>query len=201
MVTPPRERRNRHDEIIEAATHVFWLRGYSAASVQEIADEVGLLKGSLYHYIGSKEELLAQVFQEAYEESEAIMDSVRGLEQPPIEKLRTYLVRYIVQFLKNPERTQLYFRDWRYLTGEPLEHVVQQRHSYVNFVRDLVRAAQVSGDAPGEVSASYLALFILAAVHNVAEWYRSDGADSVERIAELHADLAVATIRGYIRGA
>ena len=72
-------RRNRESEVIDAAIRVFWLRGYSGASIQEIADEVGVLKGSLYHYIGSKEELLARIFQEAYEESLGVMSEINAM--------------------------------------------------------------------------------------------------------------------------
>lgn len=46
------------DEIIAAAAKVFSTRGSHAATVQDIADSVGILKGSLYHHVGSEEELL-----------------------------------------------------------------------------------------------------------------------------------------------
>src|SRR5436309_15735984 len=59
---PPRE---RGEEVYAAALRLFTEKGYHATSMQDIAAAVGLYKGSLYHYIGSKEDLLVQVFERA----------------------------------------------------------------------------------------------------------------------------------------
>src|SRR5207248_7652797 len=59
---PPRE---RSEEVYSAALRLFTEKGYHATSMQDIAAAVGLYKGSLYHYIGAKEDLLVQVFERA----------------------------------------------------------------------------------------------------------------------------------------
>ena len=50
----PRRRPNREADVIDAAIEVFYQRGYAAATIQDVADKVGVLKGSLYYYIDSK---------------------------------------------------------------------------------------------------------------------------------------------------
>ena len=55
----------RSEEVYVAALRLFREKGYHATSMQDIAGAVGLYKGSLYHYIGGKEELLVQVFERA----------------------------------------------------------------------------------------------------------------------------------------
>ena len=55
----------RGEEVYVAALRLFREKGYHATSMQDIAGAVGLYKGSLYHYIGGKEELLVQVFERA----------------------------------------------------------------------------------------------------------------------------------------
>src|SRR5438309_10599210 len=65
---PTRGARNGRDstregEILTAAARIFREKGYHGTSVQDIAEAVGLLKGSLYHYIRSKEQLLARLFE------------------------------------------------------------------------------------------------------------------------------------------
>ena len=52
------------DDIVSAAAKVFRTKGYHAATVRDIAEEVGILKGSLYHHFASKEELLYLVVKE-----------------------------------------------------------------------------------------------------------------------------------------
>jgi TetR/AcrR family transcriptional regulator, cholesterol catabolism regulator len=198
-VQPParRTRRNRETEVIDAGIQVFWRRGYSGASIQEIADAVGVLKGSLYHYIGSKEELLARIFQEAYEESLGVMSEISAMDAPPLDRLHEYLRRYIKQFLVYPERTQLYFRDWRYLTGPYLERVKEQRRTYGYFVRALIAEARETGAISKDVDPKAATAFILGGIHYIAEWYRRDGKESVDTIAEVHSAYAMAALRGY----
>src|SRR5215472_414178 len=60
--SPPRE---RAEEVYSAALRLFREKGYHATSMQDIAAAVGLYKGSLYHYIAGKEDLLVQVFERA----------------------------------------------------------------------------------------------------------------------------------------
>src|SRR5438876_12367435 len=59
---PPRE---RAEQVYAAALRLFREKGYHATSMQDIAAAVGLYKGSLYHYIGGKQDLLVQVFERA----------------------------------------------------------------------------------------------------------------------------------------
>ena len=62
----PRE--ERWSELIEVATDVFYAKGYDAASLQDIADRLGMLKGSLYYYIQSKEDLLYDVIKTVHDD-------------------------------------------------------------------------------------------------------------------------------------
>ncbi|WP_338091253.1 helix-turn-helix domain-containing protein [Pelotomaculum isophthalicicum] len=52
---------NKRDEIIQVAGELFRRLGYAETSMKDIADKVGILKGSLYYHFSSKEELLNEV--------------------------------------------------------------------------------------------------------------------------------------------
>ena len=54
---------NKQIEIVTAAIQLFQQKGYHATSMQDIADAVGLQKGSLYHYITSKDDLLVDMMR------------------------------------------------------------------------------------------------------------------------------------------
>ena len=73
------------DTIIGAAAKVFRIKGYHAATVQDIADEVGLLKGSLYHHCAGKEELLYLVVKEPISRLYATVDAIVAAELPAAE--------------------------------------------------------------------------------------------------------------------
>jgi len=193
---PPTQRRNREAEVVEAAIDVFWRKGYSAATIQDVADHVGVLKGSLYHYISSKEDLLFTIFDESHRQAQEIAASVRAADGPAIEQLRTYFERYVRWYLDNVERVSLYLNEWRFLTGERYDTVVEQRRVNERFVRGLVEAAQAEGDVYPDVDAKYACFYILGAVNGIPTWYRRRGRQSPAQIARAYADMVVGTLRG-----
>jgi AcrR family transcriptional regulator len=83
-------RGKRADEIFEAAVKVFYERSYAGANVQDVADEVGILKGSLYHYIATKEDLLFWLFEVVHEQVEAIKVAAEAAtELHPLQRLES----------------------------------------------------------------------------------------------------------------
>jgi TetR/AcrR family transcriptional regulator, cholesterol catabolism regulator len=195
------KRRNRQVDVMEAAIEVFWRKGYSAASVQDVADSVGVLKGSLYYYIDSKEDLLYRIIQDVHDQSRQILDDVVKLDATPIEQLHTYIKRHVEWYLDNVAEATVYFRDWCYLTDDRLDEVAKSRRGYDRVIRNLIVAAQDSGAVDPGVDPKYASFYVLAAVNHVPDWYRPDKGDSAAKIAEAYADLTVGTLVGTVPGA
>ena len=116
-------KRNREAEVLDAAIEVLYAHGYDAATIQDVADKVGVLKGSLYYYIDSKEDLLPRILTESYEQSQVILADAVALDASPLERLRRYFQAYVLWYLRNVERVSIYFNDWKSLTGV-------RRHTY-----------------------------------------------------------------------
>jgi AcrR family transcriptional regulator len=195
----PRIRRNRDREIVKAATLIFAQKGYAGASVQDVADAVGVLKGSLYHYIGSKEDLLFRIFDESHQEAARHMAEVSAMDADALTKLYVYFKRLVQAALLNRERSTLYFRDWRQLKGARLKKVMMQREEYEAFVRTLIVEAYRSAGTEVTINPKYVSFFLLGGLNWVADWYRSSGPDSAEVVAESYARIAVATVTGSQR--
>jgi TetR/AcrR family transcriptional regulator, cholesterol catabolism regulator len=192
---PPRTRvrrsPSREEEIIDAAIEVFARKGYAATSVQDVADAVGLLKGSLYHYIQSKEDLLFRILDESHRQASAIVEEVSKLDVPPLERMRIYLERYVRWYLENLERVSIYFSEWRYLEGQRRETVVAQGRLYTDFLRGLIQEAQAAGDVDPEVDYKLATSFIMGAVNALPQWYRRDREGSPDTVASSYADMAI----------
>ena len=122
------DRHNRDAEITAAGISIFFEKGYPAATIQDVADRVGVLKGSLYHYISSKETLLMRILQGSHDQGMDIINTVRAMDVPPDERLWTYLDRLMLWYTDNLERCSLYFNEWRYLTGDNAK-LVRERAS------------------------------------------------------------------------
>jgi AcrR family transcriptional regulator len=178
--------RNREADVIEAAVRVFHKKGYASASIQDVADEVGVLKGSLYHYIDSKEDLLARIFEDSAGHFEAMLVEAAGLDAPPVERLRSFARECSLWYLRNIERVAIYVDEWEHLSGKRLKEVVRIREAQV-------RAA---GEAAPGLDVDYATYFIFGALNGLPTWYRRRGPDPAERIADGYAGMIVATVVG-----
>src|SRR3954471_13957200 len=143
-LTPPRE---RAEEVYTAALRLFREKGYHATSMQDIAAAVGLYKGSLYHYIGGKEELLVQVC------SRAMSDLLADAEQIASDtacsasaQVRALLEKHVVAVAENLDALTVYLHEFRALSGEPFDRVARQRERYTAIVGEIVSRGVGSGE-------------------------------------------------------
>jgi AcrR family transcriptional regulator len=171
----PTERRNRDDSVMAAATAVMSERGYVATSVQDIADRVGVLKGSLYHYFSSKEDLLYRVMTESHEQSDRIMGEVAALDLGPVEELSEFLRRLSIWYLTNVERANIYFSEGRHLTGARLKETQQRGRKFTQHLKSLITAGQEAGELKSALDPELLTRFVLGALNNVRSWPSRSG--------------------------
>ena len=133
---------------------------------------VGVLKGSLYYYIKSKEDLLFRIVDDVHEQSRRILDEVVALDGPRRSSgWATTSSATSSGTWRTSRRCRSYFRDWRYLTGERLEIVAERRRGYDRVIRELIVAAQKAGEVDPGVDPKYASFFLLAAVNHVPDWY------------------------------
>src|SRR5947209_13931005 len=104
----------RQAEITAAACEVFWQQGYRAASIQDVADKVGVLKGSLYYYIDSKEDLLWRIIEDVHKEWAAILERAGSLNAEPLEQIHAFIRLHIEWYLNNVKGVTVVFREWRH---------------------------------------------------------------------------------------
>ncbi|WP_214104729.1 TetR/AcrR family transcriptional regulator [Acrocarpospora catenulata] len=182
------DRRNREAEVLQAAVEVFYAKGYSAASVQDVADRVGVLKGSLYHYISSKEDLLFRIFAESHEQAVQIMEGITARDLPPRKRLEAFLTEIIHWYLNNVERVSLYFNEWRYLTGDNAATVRKHRRVFSDYLRDTLTdgAAELRPGTDVRLATFYM----LGAVNNIPVWYRKTGPYSAARVASEFVSMS-----------
>jgi AcrR family transcriptional regulator len=192
---PVRTRRNRAQDVIEAAIRVFHKKGYASASIQDVAEEVGVLKGSLYHYIDSKEDLLARIFEDSAGHFEELLAEAAALDAPPIERLRSFARECSLWYLRNIERVGIYVNEWEHLSGKRRKEVVRIRMDYEQNLAGLIGAVKEAGEADPALDVNYATYFIFGALNGLPDWYRRRGPDSAEQIADGYAGM-IATVVG-----
>lgn len=169
------ERRNRDQDVMASATSVMSERGYSATSIQEIADRVGVLKGSLYHYFSSKEELLFRILSETHSVSEKITKDVAALGLEPLDELSEFLRRECLWILSNVNRANIHFSESGHLTGDRLKQIQRSDRGFTDHLNKLITASQAASQISTDIDASLLTRYVLGSLNSLRSWPTGSG--------------------------
>ncbi|MCY0870067.1 MAG: TetR/AcrR family transcriptional regulator [Firmicutes bacterium] len=183
---------NKYDEIAAAAVQLFYLKGYHATSVQDIADAVGLQKGSLYHYIGGKEELLQQIVTRAVMRFRQQIEHICDLPEPAPTRLRLAVRQHMRIVTGEVEMTTLLFRDAFLLGGGQHEAIRVAMDGYTELWTRMISEGVTAGEFT-TADAKLAALSLLGACNWAYRWFRRDGALSADQLADRMCEL-------YLRG-
>ena len=188
--------KKRQREIIDAAAEIFYRKGYSETSVQDVADAVGILKGSLYYYIDSKEDLLFQMLLEVHEDAKSVVTETAALDIPPLDRLRVYIQHHVEYNASNLAKIAVYYHDFGLLTPERRKAIVGQRNFYEDFVQGLIKEAQQSGDVDPSVDPRLISNAIFGVANWLYTWYNPAGSASPEYLGKLYAEVIVEGVTG-----
>jgi len=199
-VPPTRGGRNGRDstregEILTAAARIFREKGYHGTSVQDIAEAVGLLKGSLYHYIRSKEQLLARLFEGSLAGTIDELESIAARSGSPTDRLRDMVRVYVMSVTANLDAVGIYLREWRSLPAPELARVRARRRAMRRLFEDVI-AEGIKRRELSVADPKIAALAIIGMCNWTYEWYRPRGRLPPTALADELADRAVASVSG-----
>ncbi len=191
--TALRERYDRRQaQVVLDAARVFARQGYDQTSVPQLADELGLAAGSLYHYFGSKEQLLIaicdQLMDPLLDEARAITASDDGA----ATQLQA-LVRLWVAHVIERRNHMLVFQQERHVIdhGDQWRQVRDGRKEFERLVESVLE--RVHRDGETRLADARLSLAaLLGMVNHTAQWYRPRGRLSAAEIADGYVELIVA---------
>jgi AcrR family transcriptional regulator len=185
--------RLRDAEILATAAEVFARRGYAAATVQEVADELGMLKGSIYYYISSKEDLLFRLLSAVHDDVDAVLEQVLSLpDLDPLERLCEYVRRQIAYNLGNLVQVSVYYSDIDQLGGDGRAEILRRRRAHEAPVVELVLEGQRQGLIDDRWDPAVLAYHVFAAIIWVYRWFKPQGRIAAAPVIEE----TVAFVRG-----
>lgn len=145
MSTPPKRRGNRKEDIIQASADLFEKVGYHRASMQMLADEVGLGKPTLYHYFRSKTEILYAIHQEIISKvlTQHLKRAEKGL---PPDQLLEGMAKDMLTFIKeHPGYVRAFFEHFDELDDVHKVEIRAQRNQYMAITTDVIKAGIASG--------------------------------------------------------
>ena len=192
-VRPPRR---RQQEILDTAARVFHEKGYDATSIQDIADLVGILKGSLYHYIDSKEDLLYEIIRSSQEDAIAAMAQALAFDGDALEKIRAFVVAHVTFLAENLVRVGVFFHDFRSLGDERRTEILAARDAYYGQLRLLVEQGKKEGTIRAEADPEVATKAAIGTMNWLYQWYEPGGKTSVRQITQGFADMIVYGLSG-----
>ena len=192
--------RRRDGEVLEAAADIFYERGYATATVQDVADSLGMLKGSLYYYIDSKEDLLYRLLVEIHDGVDEVLTGVEAVEGlSAIEQLELYVKRTVEYNARNLKKISVYYHDVDQLTGDRRKEILARRRTHEDHVTALIRQAQLDGDAVATLDAKLLSNCVFATVIWMYRWYRPGRGTSAEELSETCSQFVRYGLRVPVR--
>ncbi|MGH9245428.1 MAG: TetR/AcrR family transcriptional regulator [Acidimicrobiales bacterium] len=184
----------RQQEVISAAARLFQEKGYEATSIQDIADELGILKGSLYYYIDTKEDLLFAIIQEVHETALESLEASRAAEGNALAKIRAFVFNQVRHIASHVERAGVFFQDFRSLSAERKKVIIDERDIYEQFLRSLLERGQRDGVICADLDPKFASLAILGTFNWMYQWYRPTGDRTPDEIAAIFADFLLPTL-------
>jgi AcrR family transcriptional regulator len=184
----------RRDELTRQAARLFAQKGYHGTSIGEIAEALGVQKGSLYAHIDSKQDLLYAMMLEGARAFHAGLDEIPD-DVRPVEKIRFALRSHLRVVADQLDVATVFVQEWRYLEGERRDEILGERRRYEERIRALFREGRDLGELRSDLDDATAALLALSAANWAYTWLQP-GRDTDE-LADRFFALLIDGIRGY----
>jgi AcrR family transcriptional regulator len=181
-MTEPQDRR---ELIVATAAEMFARKGVRSTTVREIADVVGILSGSLYHYFTSKDEIVREILMHFLDAIRARNATVLSDGQSGVESLRAIVSGSLQLAREMPDATAIYQNELQYLRESPLFEGVQEAAADVQRTwLGIIERGVADGAFRDDISPRVFHRLIRDAVWLSGRSERSDGGYSTEELAD-----------------
>jgi AcrR family transcriptional regulator len=180
----------KRERILEEAVKLFYERGFTGTTLDDIAAELGVTKPFIYTHFRSKTDLLAALCMPTIELSlEAVSRAAKGTGSPT-ERLYCAVVDFTQVVLSRQANIAIYFREEKNLSPDALAEINTLRKKFDRVLSKLL----AEGAAAGEFDVKDVSLAALAIGGMISwayTWHRPEGRLALDEMCERMADLAL----------
>jgi AcrR family transcriptional regulator len=184
----------RRHELTRTAARLFAQKGYHGTSIGDLAEAMGVQKGSLYAHIASKQDLLYEATREGAQAFHAALDTVPE-DAPVTERIRLALRAHLRVVAEQLDVATVFTREWRYLEGERALEFLSERRRYEERIRALFREGRETGALRSDLDDGAAALLVLSAANWAYTWLPPTA--DTDALADRFFALLLDGIRGY----
>lgn len=166
----------RKQQILEIAGRLFARNGYRGTSIREIGEQAGILGGSLYHHIKSKDALFVELHNHALDIAEKTVASAIASHQDPWERLAAACITLLEIQLAPDSITQPLMNDFREVPEDVRQQLVKRRDAFEDVFRKMIENLPL----PSDIDRSVYRITLLSLLNGAENWYRSGGMSPAE---------------------
>lgn len=184
---------NRKETILKEAALLFKQKGYSATSMRELAEKIGIEAASLYNHIQSKDQILEEICFRVSNQYMSHIDAIEIQQIGTIDKLKALISLHVRTILNGPNEVSVANNDWKNLSDSKKENYKSIRKSYENKVSNLLEEG-IRNQEIKCVNISVALFTLLSSFRWIEQWYREDREICPET---LERDMITLIIGGY----
>jgi AcrR family transcriptional regulator len=184
----------RRNELTRQAARLFAEKGYHGTSIGDLAEAMGVQKGSLYAHIDSKADLLWEVARDGAAAFHGALDAIDDA-LPAAEKIRLALRAHLRVVAEQLDVATVFIREWRYLEGERRDEFLAERRRYEERFRALFREGRELGGLRTDLDDATTTLLALSAANWAYTWIRPD--TNTDELADRFYEVLLDGMRGY----
>jgi AcrR family transcriptional regulator len=178
----------RLEEVLQSAANIFFAKGFHASSIEDVARDVGMLKGSLYYYIKSKDDLLFQLLLAGIEDSDAYIARQIDVAGDPVEQLERAIRAQIDYIIEKRVQFGLFLHEFDSLSGKRQHKLISVMSRYNARFIELVRRGQQQGKTiAGEPW--IIVNGILGMCNWLYRWYDTENISDPEQVKTLFLQM------------
>jgi AcrR family transcriptional regulator len=180
----------RRAELLAIAARLFATRGYSQTTVRDIADEAGILSGSLYHHFDSKEAMLSEILREFMDGLLEQFSAIRDEGGSPRESLDGLVRSSFRSIHDRPHQVALYQNESGLLAHLPdFDFVLRTSRKIESVWLQVLAAGRESGEFRPELDSAIVYRFIRDTVWSTVRWYNPRGRLKHEALADQYLQM------------
>jgi AcrR family transcriptional regulator len=181
---PAASQEEKRRQILDAAVHAFARKGYHACRVSEIAEEAGVAYGLVYHYFGSKEEVLQTIFRETWTQMLARVSEVQEEGGPAREQVRKVTALLLRTWHRNPDLVRVLVHEVTRSPEQLQQQIDEIGHAY-KALEAIIAHGQESGEFRADLDPEIAAVVFYGALEEVLTgWVMGQLPDGDEDIAK-----------------
>ncbi len=184
------EHRSRKDQVIDKAAELFRVNGYSATSMRDLANALGIEAASLYSHIRSKEEILQNLCFGMAEKFRSKLEEVERSDVSSSQKLRAGIVAHIHIMSDNLTESAVFMNEHRHLSQPFLREFLLLRINYINRFKRIIQQGIDKGEFI-HVDTKLAVMTLFSSLNWMPHWYDPQGVIDPESLGNQLADMLI----------